>query len=67
MSPGHFTANLSFRVDLFRRVKPRSRLSLQLDIENVTNNLYLVARESEFAAGQYSIPRLVAVTAKVRF
>jgi hypothetical protein len=38
-----------------------------MDVENVSNNLYLVAQESEFAAGQYSIPRLVAVTAKARF
>src|SRR4029453_4867802 len=65
--PGHFTANISFGVDLFRSATRRPRLSLQLDIENVTNNLYLVAQESEFAAGQYSIPRLIAVTAKVRF
>lgn len=65
--PGHFTANVSFGVDLLGNGKPRPRLSLQLDIENITNNLYLVAQESEFAAGQYSIPRLVSVTAKVRF
>jgi hypothetical protein len=65
--PGHFTANISVGVDLLRSGKPRPRLSLQLDIENLTNNLYLVAQESEFAAGQYSIPRLVSVTAKVRF
>jgi outer membrane receptor for Fe3+-dicitrate len=64
--PAHFTANVSFGVDLFR-AKTRSRLSLQLDIENITNNLYLVAQESEFAAGQYSIPRLVSATAKIRF
>jgi outer membrane receptor protein involved in Fe transport len=65
--PGHFTANVSVGVDLFRTATPRSRLSLQLDIENITNNLYLVAQESEFTPGQYSIPRLVSVTAKVRF
>jgi hypothetical protein len=65
--PGHFTANMSFGVDFFRNTKPRPRLSLQLDVENITNSLYLVAQESEFAAGQYSIPRLVSVTAKVRF
>ena len=66
--PGHFTANLSFGVDFCSGPgKARPRLSLQLDIENITNNLYLVAQESEFAAGQYSIPRLVSATAKVRF
>jgi hypothetical protein len=65
--PGHFTANISFGIDLLRSGARKPRLSLQMDIENVSNNLYLVAQESEFAAGQYSIPRLVAVTAKVRF
>jgi hypothetical protein len=66
--PGHFTATVSFGVDLLRRpAATRARLSLQMDVENITNNLYLVAQESEFAAGQYSIPRLVAASAKVRF
>jgi outer membrane receptor for ferrienterochelin and colicins len=65
--PGHFTANISFGIDLLRSGTRKPRLSLQMDVENVSNNLYLVAQESEFAAGQYSIPRLVAVTAKVRF
>jgi outer membrane receptor protein involved in Fe transport len=64
--PGHFTANLSTGIDLLRG--PRyPRLSLRLDIENVTNNVYLIAQEGEFAAGQYFIPRLISVTAKVRF
>jgi outer membrane receptor protein involved in Fe transport len=65
--PGHFTANISFGIDLLRSGTRKPRLSLQMDVENVSNNLYLVAQESEFAAGQYSIPRLVAVTAKARF
>ena len=65
--PGHFTANISAGVDLLRHAAHGPRLSLQLDIENVTDNLYLVAQESEFSAGQYSIPRLVSATAKIRF
>jgi hypothetical protein len=65
--PGHFTGNIVFGVDLLRRTAHRPRLSLQVDIENVTNNLYLVAQESEFAAGQYSTPRLISATAKLRF
>jgi hypothetical protein len=40
---------------------------LRLDVENVTNNVYLIAQEGEFAAGQYFVPRLISVTAKVRF
>jgi hypothetical protein len=65
--PGHFTANVSFGVDILRGANRRPRLSFQVDVENVTNNLYLVAHESEFTPGQYSIPRLVSLTARVRF
>src|SRR5439155_12628893 len=65
--PGHFTANVSFGVDVLRRRNRRPRLSFQIDIENIGNNLYLVAQESEFTPGQYSIPRLVSATARVRF
>ena len=63
--PGHFTANISAGIDLMRAGNQRPRLSLRLDIENITNNLYLVAQESEFTPGQYSIPRLVSFTARV--
>jgi hypothetical protein len=65
--PGHFTANVSAGIDLLRGQNRRPRLSLQIDVENVTDNLYLIAQEGEFTPGQYSIPRLFSVTAKVRF
>jgi hypothetical protein len=65
--PGHFTANISFGVDVLRGAHRRPRLSFQVDVENVANNLYLVAQESEFTPGQYSIPRLVSARAKIRF
>jgi hypothetical protein len=64
--PGHFTSNLSFGVDLWRDAR-QSRLSLQVAIENVTNNSYLVAQEGVFSPSQFAIPRLLSVTAKVRF
>jgi hypothetical protein len=65
--PGHFTANISLGIDFPRSRTHKPQLSVRMDIENITNNLYLVAQESEFAAGQYSIPRLFSVTARVRF
>jgi len=65
--PGHFTANIAAGIDLLRAQNRRPRLSLQIDVENIANNLYLVAQESEFTPGQYSIPRLVSVTARVKF
>lgn len=65
--PGHATANLSFGIDLLRNGNRRPKLTFQLDIENITNNLYLIAQESEFTPGQFSVPRVVSVTARVRF
>jgi hypothetical protein len=65
--PGHFTANLSLGFDVLRTGNRRPKLSLQVDIENITNNLYLIAQESEFTPGQFSIPRLISATAKLRF
>ena len=65
--PDHFTTNFSIGVDLFRFGRQRSRLSLQFDVENVTDNIYLIAQEGEFSPAQYAIPRLVSLTAKVRF
>jgi hypothetical protein len=65
--PGHFTANLTAGIDVLRGDNRRPRLTLQIDLENIANNQYLVAQESEFTPGQYSIPRLLSVTARVRF
>jgi hypothetical protein len=65
--PGHFTTNASFGIDVLRGTNRRPRLSFQIDVKNVSNNLYLVAQESEFTPGQYAIPRLVSATAKIRF
>jgi outer membrane receptor protein involved in Fe transport len=65
--PGHFTANVSVGVDLLRGAHRRPRLSAQIDVENIGNNLYLMAQESEFTPGQFSVPRLVSATLKVRF
>ena len=65
--PEHFAANLSFGIDLFRGRRQGSRLSLQLDIENITDNVYLIAQEGEFSPAQFAIPRLISATARVRF
>jgi len=65
--PQHFTGNLSVGIDVFRNSSNRPRLTLRVDMENVGNNLYLIAQDSEFSPAQYSIPRLVSLTARVRF
>jgi outer membrane receptor protein involved in Fe transport len=63
----HLTGNLSLGIDLLRDAARQSRLMLRLDVENVTNRDYVIARESQFSPAQYSIPRLMSATLRVRF
>jgi hypothetical protein len=65
--PGHVTADATVAVDLLRRASRRPRLTLQLDVENVANRMFVIARESEFSSGQYSIPRQLSLTARLQF
>jgi hypothetical protein len=65
--PAHTTANLSLGIGLMRDGNRRPRLSIQIDVENVTNRPYLIAQEGEFSPTQFSVPRLVSLTARWRF
>jgi outer membrane receptor protein involved in Fe transport len=65
--PGHFTANLSFGLELLRDGQRRGRVSVQFDAENITDNAYLIAQEGEFSPAQYSAPRLISASVKFRF
>jgi len=65
--PGHFMAGMSLGIDLRRDAGRRSRLSLRLDVENLTNRVYVIAQDSAFSPAQFSIPRLVSITARVGF
>lgn len=56
--PDHFVANLYLGIDLFR--KERNRLSLQFNVENVGDNVYRIAKESELTPVQFSPPRFVS-------
>jgi hypothetical protein len=64
---GHLTGNVTLGFDLLRHSGNRSRLTLRVDVENVANDPYVIARASEFSPAQYSNPRLISVTARVRF
>jgi hypothetical protein len=64
--PQHFTQNLSLGWDVVR-IDDRPRVSLQFNVENLSNNVYVVAKESIFTPGQYSIPRLYSASIKTRF
>ena len=65
--PGHFTAGVSVGVNLLRDAQRRAKLALQFDVENIGDNIYLIAQEGEFSPAQFSIPRLLSVTATWRF
>jgi hypothetical protein len=43
------------------------RLSVQFQVENVSNRIYLLSKESSLVQGQYSIPRLVSASLRYRF
>jgi hypothetical protein len=64
--PGHFTQDLTLGVDLLRR-EDRPRLSLQFNVENLTNNVYRVSQESTFSPGEYYNPRFFSSSLKIRF
>ena len=63
--PGHFVANLYFGVELFR--SERRGLGLQFNVENLTDRVFRIAKESEFTPVQYSPPRLLSGSMRVRF
>lgn len=65
--PSHVTGSVSAGIGLLRDAGRRARLTLRLDVENVTNTPYRIAQESQFSPGQFSAPRLVSLTARVRF
>jgi hypothetical protein len=64
--PSHFTQNLSIGWDAIQR-GDRSTVGFQFNIENLTNNVYLVSKESTFVQGQYSIPRMYSGSLTFRF
>jgi outer membrane receptor protein involved in Fe transport len=64
--PSHFTQNVSIGWNAASNGN-RPRLSLQFSIENVSNNIYLLSKESTMVQGQYSIPRLFSGSLKIRF
>jgi outer membrane receptor protein involved in Fe transport len=64
--PSHFTQNLTLGWDtMFDGDVPL--LSFQFNIENLSDNVYLISRESTFVQGQYSIPRLISGSVRFRF
>jgi hypothetical protein len=64
--PSHFTQNVSIGWNAATSAN-RPRLSFQVNIENLSNKVYLLSTESTMVQGQYSIPRLISGSLKVGF
>ena len=63
--PEHFVANFYFGVDLFR--EGHHSISVQLNIENATDRVFQIAKESEFTPIQFSPPRFVSASLTAHF
>lgn len=63
--PDHFVANFYVGVDLFR--KERCGLGLQFNVENATDRVFAIAKESEFTPIQFSPPRFFSGSLRLRF
>ena len=64
--PEHFTQNLTLGWDAIPDGE-QPRLTVQFSIENLTDNVYLISKESSFVQGQYSSPRMFSGGVKFRF
>ena len=64
--PSHFTQNITFGWNAPSNGN-RPEMSLQFTVENVSNEVYLLSKESTMVQGQYSIPRLISGALKIGF
>ena len=64
--PSHFTQNVSIGWNASSGGS-RPQVSLQFTVENVSNDVYLISKESTMVQGQYSIPRLLSASLKIGF
>ena len=64
--PSRFTQNLSLGWNA-ASTGSRSRLAFQFNVENLSNRIYLLSKESTMVQGQYSSPRLVSGSMRLQF
>jgi outer membrane receptor protein involved in Fe transport len=64
--PSHFTQNVSIGWNA-SGAGSHPQISLQFTVENLSNNVYLISKESTMVQGQYSIPRLWSGSLKIGF
>jgi hypothetical protein len=60
--PDHFVANFYFGIDL-----PFKKINLQFNVENSTNRVFQIGKESEFTPVQSSPPRFISGSVKDSF
>ncbi len=65
--PSRVTPNLSVGWNALSSSGDQPRVSVQFNVENVTNKVYLLSKESSMVQGQYSIPRLISASMRFRF
>jgi outer membrane receptor protein involved in Fe transport len=65
--PSRLIPNLSLGWNAPTSSGDHPRISVQVNVENVSNKVYLLSKESSMVQGQYSIPRLVSVSIRMRF
>ena len=63
--PEHFVANFYFGVDLFR--EGHHSIGLQLNVENATDRVFQIAKESDFTPIQFSPPRFLSGSVTFHF
>jgi outer membrane receptor protein involved in Fe transport len=64
--PTQFTQNISVGWTASANAA-RPRMSVQFDVANVSNRVYLLSKESTMVQGQYSKPRLMSASLRMRF
>jgi hypothetical protein len=64
--PSHFTQDVSIGWNTTANGS-RPRLSLQFNVENLSNEVHLLSKESTMVQGQYSNPRVVSASLKIGF
>jgi outer membrane receptor protein involved in Fe transport len=65
--PARVAPNLSIGWNAPSSSGNQPRLTVQLNVENLSNKVYLLSKESSMVQGQYSIPRLVSASVRMRF
>jgi hypothetical protein len=65
--PSRVMPNLSFGWNTVSSSGGTAPVAVQLNIENISNNVYLLSKESSMVQGQYSIPRLISASIRFRF